>query len=145
MKRAGKIEFCGRAYGFYSPAVHRHFGPQSRGFTCLLLMLLASASFHALAQTTQANVSSAPMGLVTQAVLPLALGNSEATAHNHAVAARGGKTRRLIVLGFVGGFARSTDQGHPEVQFAEYLQDHYQSGIYAEVFENHHGDRKSVV
>jgi hypothetical protein len=72
-------------------------------------------------------------------VLPLALGNSEVKAHNHAVAESGGKTRRLIVIGFVGGFARSTDQGHPEVQFAEYLQDHYQSGIYAKVFENHHG------
>ena len=139
MMRARKLELCDRACGTYSPALRRNFGSQSGGFTCLLLMLLASASFRVLAQTTQANAASAPAGLVSQAVLPLAFGNSDATLDNHAAAERGGRTPRLIVIGFVGGFARSTDQGHPEVQFAEYLQDHYQSGIYAEVFENHHG------
>ncbi len=139
--RRGKIELCGRACGTYTPAFHRYFRLQSGRFNCLLFMLLASASFPALAQTTQANAAGAPVGLATQAVLPLSLGNSEETPPDHAQAAaeRGGKTRRLIVIGFVGGFARSTDQGHPEVQFAEYLQDHYQSGIYAKVFENHHG------
>jgi hypothetical protein len=43
------------------------------------------------------------------------------------------------VIGFVGGFARSDDQKHPEVQFAQALREHYRSGIYAEVFGNHHG------
>ena len=94
--RAGKIELCDRACGTYSPALRRNFGFQSGGLACLLLMMLASASFRVLAQTTQANAASAPAGLVSQAVLPLAFGNSEATPNNQAVAERDGKTPRLI-------------------------------------------------
>ena len=139
MARAGKIELCGSACGTFFPALHRYFGTQIGVFACLLLLLLASASIPALAQTTKANAASAPLGLASQAVLPLALGNLKATADNHAVAEKAGKARKLIVIGFVGGFARSTDQAHPEVQFAEYLQDQYHSGVYAEVFANHHG------
>jgi len=137
--RSEKIELGGRACGTYSPTLHRHFDAQSGGFTCLLLLLLASASLCASAQTTQANTASASVGIAKQAVLPLALRNLQATADNRAVAGGDGKARMLIVIGFVGGFARSTDQLHPEVQFAEYLQDRYHSAIYAEVFENHHG------
>lgn len=137
--RRRKVDLYGGACGTCSPAWHRNFAPQSGGFTCLLIMLLAAASFPAFAQTTQAYAAGVPVGLAMQTELPLAFGNSEQTPHIQAVADRGGKTPRLIVIGFVGGFARGTDQGHPEVQFAEYLQDHYQSSIYAKVFENHHG------
>jgi hypothetical protein len=58
---------------------------------------------------------------------------------SHATAEQGGNARKVIVIGFMGGFAKSDDQKHPEVQFAEYLQEHYRSGVHAEVFGNHHG------
>ena len=51
--------------------------------------------------------------------------------------------RKVIVIGFMGGFAKSDDQKHPEVQFAQYLREHYRSDIHAEVFGNHHG-RKAL-
>jgi hypothetical protein len=49
--------------------------------------------------------------------------------------------RKVIVIGFVGGFARPDDQCHPEVQFAEYLRDHYRPDVHAEVFANHDGKK----
>ena len=48
--------------------------------------------------------------------------------------------RNVIVIGFVGGFVRSDDAKHPEVQFATYLRDRYPS-IHAEVLGNHHGKK----
>jgi hypothetical protein len=48
--------------------------------------------------------------------------------------------RNVIVIGFVGGFVRSDDTKHPEVQFAAYLRNRYPS-IHAEVFGNHHGKK----
>ena len=50
---------------------------------------------------------------------------------------------RVIVIGFMGGFAKSDDPKHPEVQFAQYLREHYRSDIHAQVFGNHHG-RKAL-
>jgi len=44
---------------------------------------------------------------------------------------------RIIVIGFVGGFARSDDLHHPEVLFASYLREHYGNGVEAKVFSNH--------
>jgi hypothetical protein len=61
----------------------------------------------------------------------------------HVVVRSGGTLPPVIVIGFVGGFARSDDQKHPEVQFAESLREHYPSDIYAKVFGNHHG-RKAL-
>jgi hypothetical protein len=46
---------------------------------------------------------------------------------------------RVIVIGFVGGFARRDDLKHPEVQFAAHLRDRYPSLVHAEVFSNHQG------
>ncbi|MGB0082851.1 MAG: hypothetical protein WBP90_15105 [Terracidiphilus sp.] len=67
---------------------------------------------------------------------------SETSAlNNHAAAGSAANTRELIVIGFVGGFARHDDQGHPEVQFAEYLQDRYRPSMQAEVFGNHDGKK----
>ena len=49
--------------------------------------------------------------------------------------------RNDIIIGFVGGFVRSDDMNHPEVQFAEYLRQTYPSIVHAEVFANHDGKR----
>lgn len=47
--------------------------------------------------------------------------------------------RKVIVIGFVGGFVRSDDVKHPEVQFAALLRESYPSVVHAEVFSNHDG------
>jgi pimeloyl-ACP methyl ester carboxylesterase len=47
--------------------------------------------------------------------------------------------RNAIVIGLVGGFVRSDDVKHPEVQFAALLRQRYPSVLHAEVFANHDG------
>ena len=47
----------------------------------------------------------------------------------------------LIVVGFAGGFVRSTSTVHGEVGLAADLRAKYGATIHAEVFENHHGDQ----
>ncbi|PYX40155.1 MAG: hypothetical protein DMG83_27175, partial [Acidobacteria bacterium] len=39
------------------------------------------------------------------------------------------------------GFVRRDDANHPEVQFAAYLRERYPSGVHAEVFANHEGQK----
>jgi hypothetical protein len=46
----------------------------------------------------------------------------------------------LIVVGFAGGFVRSTSSIHGEVGLAMHLREQYGSTIHTEIFENHHGD-----
>jgi hypothetical protein len=46
---------------------------------------------------------------------------------------------KAIIIGFVGGFVRSNDVRHPEVQFASYLQHTYPPEVHVEVFANHDG------
>ncbi len=46
---------------------------------------------------------------------------------------------KTIIIGFVGGFVRSDDMKHPEVQFAANLREAYPSEVHAEVFSNHDG------
>ena len=47
--------------------------------------------------------------------------------------------QKAIIIGFVGGFVRSDDMNHPEVQFAAHLREAYPSEVHAEVFANHDG------
>jgi hypothetical protein len=49
--------------------------------------------------------------------------------------------RKAIIIGFVGGFVKRDDPKHPEVQLAAYLRDRYPSGVHAEVFANHEGQK----
>jgi hypothetical protein len=78
-----------------------------------------------------------------QELFPLALRNAgETSALNSGAAVESGaNARRVIVIGFVGGYARPDDPGHPEVQFAEYLRDRYRPDVHAEVFANHDGKK----
>jgi len=48
---------------------------------------------------------------------------------------------QAIVIGFVGGFVKSNDQKHREVQFAAHIRESYPRSVYAEVFGNHDGAR----
>ena len=49
--------------------------------------------------------------------------------------------RNNIIIGFVGGFVKSNDLKHPEVQFAELLRKSYSPNVHAEVFSNHNGKK----
>jgi hypothetical protein len=49
--------------------------------------------------------------------------------------------QNVIIVGFVGGFARHDDLKHPEVNFAALLSGSYPSIVHAEVFANRNGDK----
>jgi hypothetical protein len=123
---------------------HRFPGTPGRHFAFLLFLLVMCVSFCAMAQTPQSQAD-VPRRLATHEALSLTLRSSVETASldRHAAIENGGNAPRVIVIGFMGGFARSDDQKHPEVQFAQYLREHYRSDVHAEVFGNHHG-RKAL-
>jgi len=108
----------------------------------LLPLFLAAASCIAAGQTGQidaANISDDPP--VRSAPSPALHGAVNIpAADSHGVIDTSYTNRKVIVIGFLGGFARADDQKHPEVQFAEYLRDHYSSEVHAEVFANHSGN-----
>ncbi len=122
--------------------IRRYLGTAGRQFALLQFLLVVCVSLCAVAQTgeSQADVR---RGLAAQETLSLASRSAADTASpdSHAAVENGGNAPRVIVIGFMGGFARSDDQKHPEVQFADYLQEHYGSDIHAEVFGNHHGKK----
>jgi hypothetical protein len=45
--------------------------------------------------------------------------------------------QRLIVIGFLGGFAKSGESKHPEVWFGDYLRERYSSAMKVSVISNH--------
>jgi len=49
----------------------------------------------------------------------------------------------LIVIGFLGGFAKSGDINHPEVWFGDYLREHYSLAAQVSVISNH--QRRKVI
>jgi hypothetical protein len=57
------------------------------------------------------------------------------------IAAPTSKMPPAIVIGFVGGFVKSNDRKHREVQFAAHLRQSYSRDVYAEVFGNHQGSK----
>ena len=46
----------------------------------------------------------------------------------------------LIVIGFAGGFIKSTSAVHGEIALAHHLREKYGPAIHSEIFENHHGN-----
>jgi len=48
-----------------------------------------------------------------------------------------GPAKNVIVIGFLGGFARSGDTNHPEVWFGAYLRERYASAVQVSVLSNH--------
>ncbi|MGA8728541.1 MAG: hypothetical protein WB608_07300 [Terracidiphilus sp.] len=127
------------------PATSSHlcFGTRRGRIANLLFLMVVFVSFFIVEQTARSSpsnmVSDPPdpaMEQLPALAAPLAMNLS---LGDNSVIGGVSKARRVIVIGFVGGFVRPNDQGHPEVQFAQYLRDHYHSEIYAEVFGNHHG------
>jgi pimeloyl-ACP methyl ester carboxylesterase len=140
MARSDKVELCSKGLPTQATTRHRYLSARRERFAYALLVLVASVSLCAMAQTARSHG-----GAATQELFPLALGSAGETPalNNRAAVESGANTRRVIVIGFVGGFARQDDQGHPEVQFAEYLRDRYSPDLHAEVFGNHYG-RKAL-
>lgn len=144
MGRAERVVFCGKEPSSYAITLHRYFGTRGSRIAFLLFLLVVCFSFSAAAQTTESQMD-VPHGLAAQKALALvprsavdtASPDSRASVENAATAPR------VIVIGFMGGFAKSDDPKHPEVQFAQYLREQYRSDIHAEVFGNHHG-RKAL-
>ncbi len=122
---------------------HRYLTARRGRFAYALLVQVASVSLCAVAQTAQSYGSTDPGVAATQELSPLELPNAEeiSALNNRTTVESGASTRRVIVIGFVGGFARQDDQGHPEVQFAEYLRNRYRPDMHAEVFGNHYGKK----
>ena len=98
----------------------------------------------AAAQTTESQID-VPHGLAAHKALALVPRSAVDTASpdSRAAVENAANAPRVIVIGFMGGFAKSDDPKHPEVQFAQYLREQYRSDIHAEVFGNHHG-RKAL-
>ncbi len=135
---------CGVAPSNQATIRHRYLTARRR-FVCALLGLVATVSLCAVAQTARPYGSTGLDSAATPEFFPVALRSAgEVSGLNNLATAEGGaNTRQLIVIGFVGGFVRHDDQGHPEVQFAEYLRDRYRPDMHAEVFGNHDG-RKAL-
>ena len=140
-----KVVFSGKVPRSHATARARYLKAHRVTFACLLVLLVSSISFGAVAQTAHPHAAGIPADLATKEALPLPSLSAVTMPplDNHVVVESAAYAPRVIVIGFVGGFARHDDQKHPEVQFAEYLREHYRSGIYAEVFGNHHG-RKAL-
>jgi hypothetical protein len=71
-------------------------------------------------------------------VVSLLLVSGEASSKPQATSA-GVSSAEPVVVGFVGGFVRHDDRVHSEVQLIERLREGYASGVYVQMFENHHG------
>ena len=122
--------------------IHRHFLPLGGRVTFLLILFMACASYCAIAQTVNSG-GTVSIGLPAQQAFSVVSRGDITSRQSLAAVENGGNTQKVIVIGFMGGFAKSDDQKHPEVQFAQYLRETYRSEIYAEVFGNHHG-RKAL-
>jgi hypothetical protein len=136
---------CGKASRCDGTTLHRYLEAQRGRFAYLLLLLVSSISFLAVAQTGHSYSASISSGFATEKAPPLPLWSAARMAPlgNHDMARSGDDPPTVIVIGFVGGFVRSDDQKHPEVHFAEFLRERYRTGLYTEVFGNHHG-RKAL-
>ena len=147
MARSNKFESCGKVPATQT-TTRNWYGMARQGarrgrFAYLLLLLAASLSLCSAAQTARTDMATGPGGAAMQELFPIALRSVPETSAPsiRAAVASSADIRKVIVIGFVGGFARPDDQGHPEVQFAEYLRDLYRPDVHAEVFGNHDGKK----
>ena len=147
LARSDKFELCSKEPPTQTITRRWCFAVLQGRIAYPLLVLVAAVSVCAVAQTARSTVVAGASDVATLEVFPIALRSvEEPSALNSTLSSSGSvgnraNTRRVIVIGFVGGYARADDQGHPEVQFAEYLRDRYRPGVHAEVFANHDGNK----
>ncbi len=106
-----------------------------RNVTLTFLVLGVSGALMAQQPLNDVAKTTAPVA-ATPSAQPQAAPPQVATPNPSTQAAPAG--RKVIIIGFVGGFVSHDDAKHPEVQFAAYLRDRYPL-IEARVFGNHHG------
>jgi hypothetical protein len=75
----------------------------------------------------------------TLAPLPLKEALLPACVRTHATREQT-SVRSVIIVGFLGGFAKHGDRNHPEVRFAALFREGYPSIVHADVFANREGD-----
>lgn len=109
----------------------RHTPPAS------LLLLLIPAPFVSSIAAQQS--PSAPVAHIAQ-ITPLAAPALPIAAAAGLATHASVPTAPLIVVGFSGGFVKSTDAFHGEIRLALRLRKEYGAAIASEIFENHHGD-----
>jgi hypothetical protein len=145
MARSDRVQLCGEERPIQAKNSHRHFTALRGRIVYALLLLVALPSLCSVAQTTPSFAATGSGRAATRELFPLALRNGaeRSTLNNHVADESGANLQKVIVIGFVGGFARHDDLGHPEVQFAEYLRDLYRPDMHAEVYGNHDG-RKAL-
>lgn len=134
MKRLNETQYHRNALVYCVSA--RRFVARLKTMPVLLTLMLASIPCFGGGQTAPVNAAPAAQTL-RSTTMPAAKDIS--ALFRRSAAESGGKAEKVIVIGFVGGFARGNDQKHPEVQFAEFLRDRYGSDIFAGVFANHQG------
>lgn len=137
MRRLNQIQPDGNAAAH--SAVTRRFRAISNKIPWALFLMFGSLACFAAGQTTEANSADCHRKPATQTP-PLSI-PSESPSALAGGAVSGGRVQKVIVVGFVGGFARGNDQKHPEVQFAELLRERYGSDIFTAVFANHEGKK----
>jgi hypothetical protein len=142
-----KFELCGKVPSTQTTSQNWCVMPRRGRLAFGLLLLATSVSLCATAQNARTDVATGPDSAATRELFPIALRSAPETSASNSILNGGAAVenstdiRKVIVIGFVGGFARHDDQGHPEVQFAEYLRDHYRPDVHAEVFGNHDGKK----
>jgi hypothetical protein len=102
------------------------------------------AAVPCLSQTLpeKADVGAIALSNAVDAVKPAAATEGATVSPSAALSVAKLSSRKpLIVVGFAGGFVRSTSTVHGEVELAAHLRERYGKTIQAEVFENHHGDQ----
>jgi len=73
------------------------------------------------------------------AAVPPSSAGDPATGRDASIARHETRRSPVIILGFLGGFVRTDDKLHIEVQLASRLQADYSGLAHSEVFENHRG------
>jgi hypothetical protein len=69
-----------------------------------------------------------------------ALAEGSAPARETSKASEHAEHSPVIVIGFLGGYVRSDNTLHAEVQLAARIRSEYPANTYSEIFENHRGD-----
>src|ERR1700744_3910653 len=101
--------------------------------TCVVLAVGAA---RCLSQTVEVNVGAIALSNVVKPA-----GGGPMVPETTTLVARLPTGPPLIVVGFAGGFVRSTSTVHGEVGLAAGLRAKFGATNHAEVFENHHGDQ----
>lgn len=111
-------------------------------FSMIRIMLLVWSPWMAALNPLRSDAQAVPARRTFDNVILPAMeqpDSSEDSAESRRIAPTASpQTARLIVIGFVGGSVNRDGTPHPEIQLGKELRRRYSSGVYLEVFGNHH-------